>query len=162
MPDQRLSALLAAALLLGLGQPAPASANGTQPAAAEASHGRYYGGVDWRTAKHVTVEMMEWGYRPRELRLTLGQPYRLTLINYGSYNHYFNAAEFLRTVDARKAVVERHAEIRAPYFTAFEVFRRGGTVDVYFIPKQAGTFAVHCHLADHRERGVHGTIVVKE
>jgi len=127
-----------------------------------AGHGDSFGGVDWKQATHLKVEMMEYGYRPRELRFKVDRPYRVTLTNYGSYNHYFNAAEFLRTVETRKAVVDRYAEIKAPYFTAFEVFARGGTVDVYFIPREIGTFTAHCHLEDHRARGVEGRIIVEE
>jgi len=159
----RLNLLLAAlvALLVGChGAPLAGNEHAMGPSATV--HGDDYGGVDWRTAQHFTVEMMEYGYRPHEIRLKVDRPYRMTLINYGSYNHYFNAAEFLRTVDTRKAVVQRYAEVKAPYFTAFEVFKRGGTIDVYFIPRQTGTFTAHCHLADHRARGVEGTIVVEE
>lgn len=140
----------------------PTSADEPHAGPPATGHGDGFGGVDWRQAERVKVEMMEYGYRPRELRLKVNRPYRLTLINYGSYNHYFNAAEFLRTVDTRKAVVERYAEVKAPYFTAFEVFSRGGTIDVYLIPRRTGTFTTHCHLEDHRGRGVEGTIVVEE
>ena len=155
-------ALVAAAALLAACHGAHVGPDAPETGASAAAHGDRYGGVDWTKVEHVKVEMMEYGYRPRELRLKVGRPYRLTLINYGSYNHYFNAAEFLRTVDTRKAVVQRYAEVKAPYFTAFEVFSRGGTIDVYFIPRQRGTFTAHCHLEDHRGRGVEGRIVVED
>lgn len=116
--------------------------------------------TDWSKTTDVMVELVEYGYRPRELRLKAGQPYRIRLINYSSINHYFTAPEFFRSAATRKAMVDRYAEIKAPYFTAFEVMSRGGGIDIYLVPMVKGRFDVHCEIDDHRERGVQGLIIV--
>lgn len=109
----------------------------------------------------IKIEMVDYGYRPREIRMKAGEPYRITLTNYSSINHYFTAPEFFRSVATRKAMVEGYAEIKAPYFTAVEVLRRGGTIDLYVVPVVKGRYAVHCELNDHRERGVEGEIIIE-
>ncbi len=155
------AALAAAALALGGCQ----SGNTHGPAYARADYppggAAIVASTDWSKTVDVVVELVEYGYRPRELRLKAGQPYRIRLINYSGINHYFTAPEFFRSAATRKAMVDRYAEIKAPYFTAFEVVSRGGGIDVYLVPMVKGRFDVHCEINDHRERGVRGVIIVE-
>lgn len=118
-------------------------------------------GADWSTIQSVSVEMHDHGYRPRELRLKAGQPYKLTLVNNGAVSHYFTAPEFFASVAARKAEVPRQAEVKAAVFTSFEVHGRGGAVDFYFVPLEKGTFRAHCHIKDHLPLGIEGVLVVE-
>lgn len=46
-------------------------------------------------------------------------------------------------------------------FTRFEIMRRGGELHFYFVPQIAGTFRIHCHLENHAELGVEGTLIVE-
>lgn len=118
-------------------------------------------GADWNTMHSLAVEMHDHGYRPRELRLKAGQPYKLTLVNNGAVSHYFTAPEFFASVAARKAEVPRQAEVKAAVFTSFEVHGRGGAVDFYFVPLEKGTFRAHCHIKDHLPLGIEGILIVE-
>lgn len=117
--------------------------------------------ADWARMEDLSIEMHDYGYRPRELRLRVGQPYRLRLFNTGAVSHYFTAPEFLASVATRKAEVPRQAEVKAAYFTAFEVHGRGGSLDVYFVPLVKGTYRAHCHIKDHLPLGIEGILVVE-
>lgn len=122
---------------------------------------RVVAATDWSRVEHVKIELRDSGVLPQELRLKAGQPYRLTLLNAGVNNHYFNAPEFYRSIAVRKAEVPRYAEIKAARITTFEVFAAGGTVDLWFVPLEKGRFVAHCHLGNHRDMGVEARLVVE-
>lgn len=122
---------------------------------------RIVAAADWSRTVDVRVELRDAGFTPREIRLKAGQPYRLTLVNLGVNNHYFNAPEFYRTIAARKAEVPRFAEFKAPHFTTFELFAAGGTMDLWFVPLEKGRYRAHCHLGNHAEMGVEGHVIVE-
>lgn len=118
-------------------------------------------GADWSRIENVRIELRDQGFIPRNLKLKSMQPYRLTIVNTGANTHYFNATEFLRAIAARKAEVRNQAEIKADYFSQFELMRRGGEMDLYFIPVVKGSYRVHCHLENHAAEGVEGTITIE-
>ena len=142
------------ALLLALGgcQSQPQHASG---------HDSHVSHTDWDKATIVRVELRDYGFDPREIRLRSGQPYRLEFFNSGGNTHYFNAPEFFRAIAAHKAEVPDHAEVKAERYTQFEIMRRGGKLHFYFIPLVAGTYPFHCHLENHAQLGVEGVIVVE-
>lgn len=117
--------------------------------------------TDWSRMQHVRIVLRDAGFAPSELRLKAGQPYRLTIENQGANNHYFNAPEFFASIAARKAQVDSFAEIKAPRFASFEIFAAGGAFDLYFVPLEKGRYRAHCHLGNHAEMGVEGTLVVE-
>ncbi len=117
--------------------------------------------TDWGKMQTIEVELYDYGYRPRDLRLKAGQPYKIVLKNSGAKDHYYTAGEFFRAVATRKAMVNRFAEIKAPYFTAVEVLKNGGQLDLYVVPVRKGTYPVHCPIDDHEEKGSTGTITVE-
>lgn len=117
--------------------------------------------ADWSKMTTVEIDLYDYGYRPRDLRLKAGQPYKLALKNSGVKDHYYTAPEFFRSVATRKAMVDRYAEIKAPYFTAVEVLKNGGQLDLYIVPVRTGTYPVHCPIDDHEEKGSTGTITVE-
>lgn len=117
--------------------------------------------TDWTRMQNVRIVLRDAGFAPSELRLKAGQPYRLTIENQGANNHYFNAPEFFASIAARKAQVDSFAEIKAPRFSSFEIFAAGGTFDLYFVPLEKGRYRAHCHLGNHAEMGVEGTLVVE-
>lgn len=117
--------------------------------------------ADWSRMESLTVQMLDYGYRPRELRMKAGQPYRLTLVNTGAVSHYFAAPEFFAAVAARKAEVPNVAEVKAPVFTSFEVYPRGGTIDLYFVPLVKGRYRAHCHIKDHLPLKIEAELIVE-
>lgn len=117
--------------------------------------------VDWNTMETVTVTIDEHSYTPGELRFKAGKPYKLELKNVGKKDHYFTAEKFFRSVAWRKAMVNKQAEVKAPYFTAFEPLKNGGQVDLYFVPVTAGSYEVICTIDDHKQQGMSGTLVIE-
>jgi uncharacterized cupredoxin-like copper-binding protein len=131
------------------------------PARSPAELERIAEAADWDRVQDVTIVLRDAGFEPRELRLKVGQPYRLTFLNAGVNNHYFNADEFLASIAVRKAQVPRYAEIKAARFSKFEIFAAGGTMELWFVPLEKGRFRAHCHLGNHAEMGVEGHLVVE-
>lgn len=117
--------------------------------------------ADWSRMENLTIQMLDYGYRPRELRMKAGQPYRLTLVNTGAVSHYFVAPEFFAAVASRKAEVPNVAEFKASVFTSFEVFPRGGTLDFYFVPLVKGRYRAHCHIKDHLPLKIEADLIVE-
>jgi len=122
---------------------------------------RIVAAADWDRVEDVKIELRDAGFTPREMKLKAGQPYRLTLVNLGVNNHYFNAPEFFARIAARKAQVPRYAEMKAPRFGNFEIFAAGGTIELWFIPLEKGRYRAHCHLGNHADMGVEGHLVVE-
>lgn len=139
------------------------STAGTETDRVETQHARdaVLASADWSKKIDLTIELLDYGYRPREVRLKSGQPYRITLVNYGSVNHYFTAPEFLGSVATRKVEVRNQAEVKAPVFTGFELQGRGGSLDVYLVPMTKGRYRAHCHMKDHLSLGIEGVLIVE-
>jgi hypothetical protein len=151
------AALLASAFALGGCQPGAAHAPRSHPDSAAAIVAQ----ADWSRAEHVRVEMLNHSYRPNEWRLKAHRPYRITLANPSANNHYFTAPEFFRSVATRKAMVPGRAEVKAPYFTGFEVLARTGEIEIYLVPLEKGRYRAYCDMKEHREFNIEGVIVVE-
>lgn len=117
--------------------------------------------ADWKNQQVVTVTLEEHSYTPQDLKFQVGKAYKLEIKNVGEKDHYYTAPEFFKAVAWRKAMVNKQAEIKAPYFSAVEVLKKGGQLDLYFVPVNKGTFKVICTIDDHREKGMEGTITVE-
>jgi uncharacterized cupredoxin-like copper-binding protein len=114
--------------------------------------------ADWDAMKTVTVNIDEFSY-DANLTLQAGQTYKLEMKNIGEKKHYFTAPEFFKNIATRKAQVNGQAEIKADYFTAFEILP-GGQLDLYFVAHNKGEFPVYCTVDNHREEGMDDLIVV--
>lgn len=149
---------LATASLLALAFSSLSLAQEVQP-----SHADIVKAADWNTMETVTVELTEHEFNPRNLSLKANQPYRLVIRNNGEKDHYYTAAEFFKSVAWRKAQTPRPhgGEIKAPYFTAVEAYKKGGTVELFFVPVKKGNFEVICTIDDHKEKGMVGGITVE-
>jgi len=99
--------------------------------------------ADWSQAETITVVMGEHHYTPMDLKLKAGKPYKLELKNEGDKDHYYTAPEFFKSVAWRKTMVNKQAEIKAPYFTAFEVLKKTGKFDFFFIAVNKGSYPVY-------------------
>lgn len=117
--------------------------------------------ADWKGMETVTVTLDEHSFTPTDLKFVAGKAYKLELKNVGKKDHYFTAEKFFRSVAWRKVMVNKQAEVKAPYFTAFEPLKNGGQVDLYFVPVTAGTYEVICTIDDHKEQGMRGTLTIE-
>jgi uncharacterized cupredoxin-like copper-binding protein len=148
--------LLASALLL-----VSAQALAQQPEPYITNAKEYVDKADWKNQEVVTVTFDEHSYSPQDLKLKAGKAYKIELRNVGEKDHYYTAPEFNRAVAWRKVMVNRQAEIKAPYFSAFEVLKKGGQLDLYLVPITKGTYTVICTIDDHRQQGMEGTITIE-
>lgn len=114
--------------------------------------------ADWQAMKTLTVNIDEFSY-DANLTLQAGQTYKLELKNVGEKKHYFTAPEFFKNIATRKAQVNGQAEIKADYFTAFEILP-GGQLDLYFVAHNKGEYPVYCTIDNHREEGMEDLIAV--
>lgn len=128
---------------------------------AEPVRARILAEADWTRTETVDFELRDYGVKPREVRFKAGQPYRLIITNNGSVSHYFNATEFLHQIATRKAQVPDQAEVKADFFNSFEIARRGGNMELYFVPVTRGTYVMHCHLKGKEHEGVEGTLIIE-
>ena len=119
--------------------------------------------ANWEAMQTVNVELSDHDFEPKHLKLKAGQAYRLVIKNTGEADHYYTAAEFFRSIAWRKVQTPRPhgGEVKAPYFTAVEAYKKGGTVELFFVPVKKGTFEVVCTIEDHKEKGMTGSITVE-
>ena len=117
----------------------------------------------WDEMETVTIELTEHDFDPKHLKLKVNKPYRLVIKNTGEMDHYYTATEFFKSVAWRKAMTPRPhgGEIKAPYFTAVEAFKKTGVIELFFVPVNKGVFPVVCTIDDHQEKGMTGTITVE-
>lgn len=147
--------LFAAAILC-----APFTAGAVEPVADAAAIVK---AANWDAMETVTIELAEHSFTPQDLKLKAGQPYRLVIKNVGQKDHYYTATEFFKSVAWRKVQTPKPngGEIKAPYFTAVEAYKNGGSVELFFVTVNKGEFEVICTIEDHKDQGMHGTIVVE-
>jgi uncharacterized cupredoxin-like copper-binding protein len=117
----------------------------------------------WDEMETVKMELIEHAFEPKDLKLKANKPYRLVIKNTGESDHYYTATEFFKSVAWRKVMSSRPhgGEIKAPYFTAIEVFKKGGSVELFFVPVRKGTYEVICTIDDHKDKGMFGSITVE-
>jgi uncharacterized cupredoxin-like copper-binding protein len=116
--------------------------------------------ADWGKMKNVTVVLKEYAFHPSNLTFTADTPYVLEIKNEGTEKHYFSAEAFFKAIATRKVQSNTDGEIKAPYFSALEVYP-GGALYLYFIPVKKGSYNLHCTIAGHEAMGMHGTIVIE-
>lgn len=137
----RIPTLAAVLLLAGC-----TSGHAIEPQLAPAS-------VDFANAAEQRVELSNFDFTPREVRLRAGRPYALVLTNVASGGHDFAAPEFFAAalVMPAEASLIAEGEIDVP---------PGQTRTVHLVPA-AGTYKVVCTHTGHALLGMTGTIVVE-
>ena len=100
----------------------------------------------------VTVQTIEYNFRPAELHFQRGVPYRLHLENIGKEMHEFTAPEFFKAVDVQnpEVLVTAGNEV---------LLQPGDRKDVRFVPRVPGRYHLTC--ADHDWAGMIGEIVIE-
>lgn len=120
---------------------------------------RALAGADWSKTETVTVTMTEYAFSPSPIVLKEGVPTRLVLKNAGKEPHYFVGEQFFKKIATRK-VQGSDGEIKAPYFTAVEVYP-GKMFEWFFVPAQKGVYDLLCTVKGHAEHGMKGKIEVR-
>jgi uncharacterized cupredoxin-like copper-binding protein len=108
--------------------------------------------ADWSQATSITVQTLDYRFKPKHLRFRVSVPYRVHLENPGNETHEFNAAKLFK-----------HAEIGNP-----DVLNAGRTEvllqpgqkkDLLLVPTKAGKYKLVC--PDHDFAGMTGDITVR-
>ena len=133
-------ALFATALLAGC-----ATSHPIEPQLAAAS-------VDFASADEERVELANFDFSPREIRLRAGRPYELVLVNVGTGGHDFAAPEFFAGARVRPddAAMIAQGKVEVP---------AGATRHVHLIPA-AGRYKLVCTHTGHALLGMTGRIIV--
>jgi uncharacterized cupredoxin-like copper-binding protein len=116
--------------------------------------------ADWSKQDTITVTLSDFAFAPETLVFREGIPTRLVIENRGNQKHYFTAEDFFRAIATRKVQSNTDGEIKAPYFTAIEVYP-GRSLDLYFIPVTRGTYPLRCTIPGHAELGMKGKIRIQ-
>lgn len=116
--------------------------------------------VDWSEMETVSVALTEFSFSPATLVFREGVPYKLKIANKGKMKHYFVSEAFFKAIATRKLQSNTDGEIKAPYFSAIEVFP-GRSLDLYFIPVKTGTYDLVCTMEGHAEEGMRGHIRIE-
>ena len=117
-------------------------------------------GADWSKMETTTVVMNEFAFKPVTLVFRQGVPYKLVIENRGEQKHYFTAEGFFRAIATRKLQSNTDGEVKAPYFSAIEVYP-GRSLELYFIPVKIGTFELVCTIEGHAPMGMKGEIRIE-
>jgi len=116
--------------------------------------------ADWSKMETITVSMTDYAFNPSSVVFRQGVPYKLVIENKSSQKHYFTAEHFFRAIATRKLQSNIDGEIKAPYFSAIEVYP-GRSLDLYFIPVKTGSYPLTCTIAGHEGMGMKGAIRVE-
>lgn len=116
--------------------------------------------ADWSKMKTITVTMTDYAFNPPSVVFHQGVPYKLVIENKGSQKHYFTAEHFFRAIATRKLQSNTDGEVKAPYFSAIEVYP-GRSLDLYFIPVKAGSYPLICTIEGHEGMGMKGVIRIE-
>ena len=115
--------------------------------------------ADWSRMETVTVTLSEYAFSPSPVVLREGVPTKLVIRNAGKEHHYFVSEGFFNNVATRK-VQSSDGEVKAPHFTAVEVYA-GKTMEWFLVPMKKGAFDLLCTVKGHAEHGMKGTIEVR-
>lgn len=99
----------------------------------------------------VTVRMSNFAFDPEHLRLRVGVPVRLLIINESGGGHDFSAPAFFAASDVTPAGALREGGI--------EVARQQ-TVELTVVPRKAGSYRLECNHFLHSLFGMTGTVEV--
>lgn len=116
--------------------------------------------ADWSKMETATVTMTDFVFTPANIVFRQGVPYKLVIENKGTQKHYFTAEGFFRAIATRKLQSNSDGEVKAPYFSAIEVYP-GRTLDLYFIPVAKGSYHLVCTVEGHAEMGMKGEIRIE-
>jgi len=116
--------------------------------------------ADWSKMETVTVAMTDYAFTPPSVVFRQGVPYKLVIENKGTEKHYFTAENFFRVIATRKLQSNSDGEVKAPYFSAIEVYP-GRSLDLYFIPVKPGTYPLICTIEGHESMGMKGEIRIE-
>lgn len=104
-------------------------------------------------AETVDIEVSNFKFEPRAIRLEHGRAYILRLHNRSGFSHDFVARDFFNTAEISMGD-------RSKFRTSDLDLAGGETVEVHLVAPPPGTFKFHCSHPLHSTLGMKGTIEV--
>jgi len=109
-------------------------------------------GIDWNTARTVTVKMTDFDFTPAKISLESQQPVKLTLVNDGTDVHDFSAPAFFAASALRQGST-------GPAGGKVSL-AKGKSAEIDLVPGPAGTYPLTCTEFLHDMFGMTGSITV--
>ena len=110
----------------------------------------------------ITVEAIDFAYRPFSISIPTGQPVTLTLKNSGKVEHDFVIDKIrvivVETSDSGPA--EHHQMGHEPNYDLHFFAKAGETATLKFTALEPGTYEIFCSIDGHREAGMIGELIV--
>lgn len=113
--------------------------------------------VDAQPALTVSIEMMEFAFRPSTIRLPAGRLVTLVFVDRGQLAHQFDTAYLLATPTV---VANDTLRVDAPGVELVRL-QPETTAKVTFLPTARGRFSFACTIEGHREAGMLGVLDVR-
>lgn len=100
----------------------------------------------------ITVQMSNFAFTPDDIRLKVGIPVRLRLVNGSDGGHNFSAPSFFATIRfPPSSSLPQNGTVEVPPHQ---------TEEIAMVPQKQGTFPLECTHFLHSAFGMHGTIEV--
>ncbi len=99
----------------------------------------------------ITIHLSNFDFAPDRLRLRVGVPVHLQLVNDSSGGHDFSAPTFFAASVVQAGSVPSDGTIAVP---------SKGTVDLTVVPRSPGTYKLECTHFMHALFGMTGSIIV--
>ena len=115
-------------------------------------------GIDWTEVSEVEVALKDHSYEPDEIRLKVGQPYKLVLRNVGAVAHdMVGGSLFDEKVIALRMVNSSVGRVIADYVNSVYV-RSHNNIELWLVPLKPGEYSFFCSLPGHRDDGMEGIV----
>lgn len=115
-------------------------------------------GIDWTEVREVEVALKDHSYEPDEIRLKVGQPYKLVLRNVGAVAHdMVGGSLFDEKVIALRMVNSSVGRVIADYVNSVYV-RSHNNIELWLVPLKPGEYSFFCSLPGHRDDGMEGIV----
>ena len=153
------AALIAAVALPPLAGCSATDVVATDPAGYLADAPQRVAAADWPRAVPLEMTLAEFKYVPATLRLRVGEPYRLRLVNRGIEAHDLTSRAFFKAIAVQKLVGPK-GELAAPHLESIGV-GAGQAKELYFVPVVRGTYSFDCDEPLHALFGMTGEAVIE-
>jgi len=111
--------------------------------------------------KVINVTMQEFSFQPPEITLKVGQPVKLILQNRGAVLHDFSSDDAEVSVKSSAHGAEHDMSgMNNEMLKVHMAADVGQTETLEFTPNKPGTYTFFCTVAEHKEAGMTGKLVI--
>ena len=110
----------------------------------------------------ISVEAVDFAYKPLSISIPAGQPVTLTLRNSGKVEHDF-VIDKIKVADisaSESGHAEHHQAGYEPEYDLHFFAKAGETATLEFTVLEPGTYEIFCSVEGHKEAGMFGELIV--